>query len=42
MVTLVAGCRLSPCEEELEEDELCVEEEDWELFWVDDDWAAFL
>ena len=43
VVTLVAGWRLSPWEEELEEDELCVEEEeDWELFWVDDALAALL
>ena len=46
VVTFVAGCRLIPWDDE--EDELCEEvdedeeEEDWELFWVDDDWAALL
>ena len=44
VVTLVAGWRLRPLDDE-EEDELWVEEEedeDWELFWVVDALATFL
>ena len=43
VVTLVAGWRLRPLDDE-EEDELCVEEddEDWELFWVVDALATLL